>query len=234
MVTIISYGIVLPKVTLIQIFQKIKLTINRKHRDGEKLSNKKEELKNENQEETSLLEDEEEIETQTEKKEESEKTENQEEKDEDEDETEKLITELKEQNGEYLSHIQRLQADFDNYKRQTEKHKADLIAFANEGLLLKILEVYEDFERAKENCNTKEEYEEGLDLIYKKLTTILEKEGVKPIPTENEKFDPFKHEAMMAENNENYENGMIIDELAKGYTLKDKVIKYSMVKVCKK
>ena len=124
MVTIISYGIVLLKVTLIQIFQKIKLTINRKHRDGEKLSNKEEELKNENQEETSLLEDEEEIETQTEEKEESEETEDQE-----EDETEKLITELKEQNGEYLSHIQRLQADFDNYKRQTEKHKADLIAY---------------------------------------------------------------------------------------------------------
>ena len=189
-----------------------------------KLSNEEQELKNENQEETSLLEDEEE----------NNETNNHQEADDNEDETEKLIIELKEQNEEYLSHIQRLQADFDNYKKQTEKHKADLIAFANEGLLLKILEVYEDFERAKENCKTTEEYSEGLELIYKKLTNILEKEGVKAIPTENEKFDPFKHEAMMAENNENYENGMIIDELAKGYTLKDKVIKYSMVKVCKK
>lgn len=199
------------------------------------MSNEEQELKKENQEETSLLEDEEETKNLPEEEtEENDKTEDLPEENNEEDETEKLITELKEQNGEYLSHIQRLQADFDNYKRQTEKHKADLIAFANEGLLLKILEVYEDFERAKENCKTKEEYEEGLDLIYKKLTTILEKEGIKAIPTENEKFDPFKHEAMMAENNENYENGMIIDELAKGYTLKDKVIKYSMVKVCKK
>ena len=186
------------------------------------------ELKEENKDETSLLEEEQEIENQ------SAETEDLQEEVEEIDETEKLIEELKEQNGEYLAHIQRLQADFDNYKRQTEKQRADLIAYANEGLLLKILEVYEDFERAKENCKTEEEYSEGLDLIYKKLTTILEKEGIQPIPTKNEKFDPFKHEAMMAENNPEYENGMIIDELAKGYTLKDKVIKYSMVKVCKK
>ena len=198
------------------------------------MSNKKQELKNENQEETSLLEDEEENKNQNEEINETEETDDLQDENIEEDESEKLIIELKEQNGEYLSRIQRLQADFDNYKKQTEKQKADLIAFADEGLLLKILEVYEDFERAKENCKTKEEYEEGLNLIYKKLTGILEKEGIKAIPTENEKFDPFKHEAMMAENNENYENGMIIDELAKGYTLKDKVIKYSMVKVCKK
>lgn len=198
------------------------------------MSNEEQELKNENQEETSLLEDEEENKNQNEEIAETEETDDLQDENIEEDETEKLIIELKEQNGEYLSRIQRLQADFDNYKKQTEKQKADLIAFANEGLLLKILEVYEDFERAKENCKTKEEYEEGLNLIYKKLTGILEKEGIKAIPTENEKFDPFKHEAMMAENNENYENGMIIDELAKGYTLKDKVIKYSMVKVCKK
>jgi molecular chaperone GrpE len=189
------------------------------------LSKKDKKLKKEKQNKTSLLEEEQEIENQTKETEDLQK---------ESDKSEKLIKELQEQNGEYLSHIQRLQADFDNYKRQTEKQRADLIAYANEGLLLKILEVYEDFERAKENCKTEQEYSEGLDLIYKKLTTILEKEGIKPIPTENEKFDPFKHEAMMAENNPEYENGMIIDELAKGYTLKDKVIKYSMVKVCKK
>ena len=66
------------------------------------------------------------------------------------------------------------------------------------------------------------------------MKDILEGEGLKEIPCEGEKFDPFKHEALMIENNENYDNGVIIEELGKGYTLDSKVIKYSKVKVCKK
>ena len=128
------------------------------------MSKQEEELKEQNQDETSLLEEEQKIDNKTE--------ETSEDQEDEMDENEKLIEELKEQNEEYLAHIQRLQADFNNYKRQTEKRQTDLISFANEGLLLKILEVYEDFERAKENCKTKEEYSEGLELIYKKLTTI--------------------------------------------------------------
>jgi molecular chaperone GrpE len=75
---------------------------------------------------------------------------------------------------------------------------------------------------------------EGIKLIYKKMTNVLEKEGLKVIPAKGEKFDPYKHEALMATKSDDYENGEIIDELMKGYTLKDKVIKYSKVNVCKK
>lgn len=136
--------------------------------------------------------------------------------------------------SEYLSQLQRLQADFENYQKHVAKEQTRTIDYANESLILKMLDVYQDFERALETCKSKKDFQVGLDLIYHKLKSILEKEGLKEIPAKGMKFDPFKHEALMAEDHKDYENGMIIDELSKGYTLKDKVIKYSKVKVCKK
>lgn len=138
------------------------------------------------------------------------------------------------QTNEYISYSQRLQADFENYKRHSEKQNAEIIKYANEQLISNILDSYEDLERALNQSNNEKELREGVELIYSKLKDILEKEGLKKIPTEGEKFDPFKHEALMAENNDDFENGYIIEELMKGYTLKDKVLKYSKVKVCKK
>ena len=147
---------------------------------------------------------------------------------------EKELQEKDEKLAEYVSHLQRLQADFENFKKHTAKQQTQTIEYANEGLILKILDVYQDFERALESCKTEKDLREGLELIYNKLKRTLEKEGLKEIPAEGEKFDPFKHEALMAESHDDFDNGMVIDELAKGYSLKDKVIKYSMVKVCKK
>ena len=138
------------------------------------------------------------------------------------------------QTNEYISYSQRLQADFENYKRHSEKQNAEIIKYANEQLISNILDSYEDLERALNQSNNEKELREGVELIYSKLKDILEKEGLKVIPTEGEKFDPFKHEALMAEDNDDFENGYIIEELMKGYTLKDKVLKYSKVKVCKK
>lgn len=138
------------------------------------------------------------------------------------------------QTNEYISYSQRLQADFENYKRHSEKQNAEIIKYANEQLISNILDSYEDLERALNQSNNEKELREGVELIYSKLKYILEKEGLKEIPTEGEKFDPFKHEALMAEDNDDFENGYIIEELMKGYTLKDKVLKYSKVKVCKK
>ncbi|KZX16705.1 protein GrpE [Methanobrevibacter cuticularis] len=136
--------------------------------------------------------------------------------------------------AEYVSHLQRLQADFENFKKQNEKQKQDIIRFANENLIINILDIYEDLERALENSKDEKSLIDGVELIYSKMKSTLEKEGLCEIPTKGEKFDPFKHEALMAEASEDHENGEIIDELMKGYTLKDKVIKYSKVRVCKK
>ena len=135
---------------------------------------------------------------------------------------------------ELKSHIQRLQADFDNFRKQGEKQKQDLIRYANEGLIVKFIDIYEDMERALENSTNEEEIREGLELIYSKMKNTLEKEGVEEIPAVGEKFDPFKHEALLTVDSPDHENNEIVDELMKGYTLKDKVIKYSKVRVCKK
>ena len=153
------------------------------------------------------------------------------------DELAKLNKSLEEKDEEIIelkSHIQRLQADFDNFRKQNDKQKQDLIKFANEGLIVKFLDVYEDMERALENSTNEEELREGLELIYSKMKNTLEKEGVEEIPAVGEKFDPFKHEALLTVDSPDHENNEIVDELMKGYTLKDKVIKYSKVRVCKK
>ena len=167
--------------------------------------------------------------------------ENEEEKDEksedEDDELAKLNKNLEEKDEEIIelkSHIQRLQADFDNFRKQNDKQKQDLIRYANEGLIVKFLDVYEDMERALENSTNEEEIREGLELIYSKMKNTLDKEGVEEIPAVGEKFDPFKHEALLTVDSPDHENNEIVDELMKGYTLKDKVIKYSKVRVCKK
>ncbi len=147
--------------------------------------------------------------------------------------SEDIIKQQEETISQYKDKMQRMQADFENYKKRSEKEKSEFVKYANEGLILKVLEAYEDLERAlevKEDKNLRE----GVELIYKKMTKILEDEGVEEIETEHQKFDPYKHEALMTENNEDYENNEIIQDLQKGYTLNSKVIRYSKVKVCKK
>lgn len=147
--------------------------------------------------------------------------------------SEDIIKQQEETISQYKDKMQRMQADFENYKKRSEKEKNEFVKYANEGLILKVLEAYEDLERAlevKEDKNLRE----GVELIYKKMTKILEDEGVEEIETEHQKFDPYKHEALMTENNEDYENNEIIQDLQKGYTLNSKVIRYSKVKVCKK
>ena len=157
--------------------------------------------------------------------------------DEEDDELAKLNKDLEKKDEEIIelkSHIQRLQADFDNFRKQNDKQRQDLIRYANEGLIVKFIDVYEDMERALENSTNEEELREGLELIYSKMKNTLEKEGVEEIPAVGEKFDPFKHEALLTVDSPDHENNEIVDELMKGYTLKDKVIKYSKVRVCKK
>lgn len=149
----------------------------------------------------------------------------------------KLQEDLKaqeEKTNEYVSYSQRLQADFENFKKINEKQSKEIIKYANENLIKNILDSYEDLGRALDNSSNYEELKEGIELINNKLKDTLKKEGLEEIPTKGEKFDPFKHEALMVEADDEVENGYIIEELMKGYTLKDKIIKYSKVKVCKK
>ena len=151
-------------------------------------------------------------------------------------EIEKLKEDLEKQESEtqeYISLAQRLQADFENFKKITEKQNKDIIKFANENIIKEFLDCYEDFGRAL-NVENDENLREGIELTYNNFKDILTKEGVEEIPAKGEKFDLNKHEALMVQSSEDVENGYVIEELMKGYMYKDKVLKYSKVIVCKK
>nr|WP_295161340.1 nucleotide exchange factor GrpE [uncultured Methanobrevibacter sp.] len=151
-------------------------------------------------------------------------------------EIEKLKEDLEKQESEtqeYISLAQRLQADFENFKKITDKQNKDIIKFANENIIKEFLDCYEDFGRAL-NVENDENLREGIELTYNKFKDILTKEGVEEIPAKGEKFDLNKHEALMVQASDDVENGYVIEELMKGYMYKDKVLKYSKVIVCKK
>ncbi|MBQ6444299.1 MAG: nucleotide exchange factor GrpE [Methanosphaera sp.] len=163
----------------------------------------------------------------------NEKTDDNDKQEEKEATSDEIIEQLENQVQEYRDKLQRSQADFENFKKRSIKEKQEFVKYANEGLILKVLEAYEDLGRALEVKEDKD-LREGVELIYKKMDKILKDEGVEEIETEHQKFDPYKHEALMTQKNDDYENNEIIQDLQKGYTLNSKVIRYSKVIVCKK
>ena len=155
------------------------------------------------------------------------------EKNEDIQKKDEKIHDLEDKVEDYNSQLLRLHADFDNYKKRSEKQIKEYIKYANEDLILKIIDVYEDLERALK-ADKSHDLKDGVEMIHKKLKDILKGEGLCEIEAHGEKFDPYKHEALMVEDNKDYDDDTVIEELGKGYTLDSKVIKYSKVKVCKK
>ena len=113
-------------------------------------------------------------------------------------EIEKLQNDLEKSESEtqeYIALSQRLQADFENFKKITDKRNQDLVKFANENLIKEFLDCYEDFGRALETENN-DDLRKGIELIYNKFSDVLAKEGVSEIPAKGEKFDLNKHEAL--------------------------------------
>ena len=124
----------------------------------------------------------------------------------------------------------RLLAEFQNYKKRTEKEKTDLYSYANEKIMTELLEVLDNFERALEQ-EAGDGFKEGMELIFTQLTNVLTKAGLAEITALGEDFDPNVHNAVMAEETEEYESGKVSGVMQKGYTLNGKVIRPSMVKV---
>jgi molecular chaperone GrpE len=129
----------------------------------------------------------------------------------------------------------RLMAEFDNFRKRTLKEKSELILNGGEDVLKKLLPLVDDFERALKAMETSTDataLKEGLDLIYTKLIGYLNENGVQAIPTENEIFNTDLHEAITTFPAPTEElKGKIIDCVSKGYTLREKVIRYSKVVV---
>lgn len=128
---------------------------------------------------------------------------------------------------------QRTQADFINYKKRVEREKGELSVFANERIVTEILTVIDNFERAleseKENCDTS--FYKGVEMILKQLIDTLNKFGLEQIDAHGQDFDPNFHHAVMQE--EADEPDKVTEVIQKGYKLKDRVIRPSMVKVSK-
>ena len=125
----------------------------------------------------------------------------------------------------------RLMADFQNYKKRTEKEKSDIYAYANEKIVTQLLEVLDNFERALSHECADEGYAKGMEMIFRQLSDVLEKAGLEEIKALGEDFDPNFHNAVMTEDNADYESGKVTGVMQKGYRLNSKVIRPSMVKV---
>ena len=125
--------------------------------------------------------------------------------------------------------LQRVQADFENYKKRVEKEKSEFVNYAKKDMILKLLPILDNFELALKN--KEKEFHKGVELIYAQIVSILEKEGVKTINPLNEKFDPFRHEALLTEKSD--KEDIVLEVFQKGYALNDKVIRHARVKVGK-
>ncbi len=138
--------------------------------------------------------------------------------------------EIKKLNDSYL----RLQADFINHKKRIEKDKVNTIAYANEDLICDLLPVIDNFERALKTAEDGESsFWEGTKMIYDQLIKVLVDNGLEEINALGENFDPNYHHAALMEESEDDNEGTILEVFQKGYKLKDKVIRPSMVKVAK-
>lgn len=138
--------------------------------------------------------------------------------------------------AEYLDGWQRAQAAFSNYKKRQEAERAQMIQLSNATLVRKLLPVGDDFDRAIATlpaCLDQLTWVDGLFLIKHKLDAVLQSEGVKPIETQGEQFDPLYHEAITYEEAEGFAEGYIIGEVQRGYILGDRVLRPSLVRVAK-
>jgi molecular chaperone GrpE len=135
---------------------------------------------------------------------------------------------------EYLNHLQRLQAEFDNYRKRTQKERLDLKEYLLEEFMRKLLEVVDNMERALHPDNRTEDmesYRSGVEMVFKKMMVILEDYGLTRIESVGKPFDPRFHEAVMNVETDKHEPGTVVMELTPGYCLKDRVLQAPKVQV---
>lgn len=145
------------------------------------------------------------------------------------------LTALKNENATLKDTNVRLQAEFQNYKRRTEKEKSEIYKYANEKIVVELLAVMDNLDRALDsishNADDHQNVLNGVEMIKKSFEDLLEKEGVQAIEAVDQPFDPNMHHAVMTEEKENCDADVVIEEFQKGYKLGDKVVRPSMVKV---
>lgn len=141
---------------------------------------------------------------------------------------------MKEKVEELEDRVKRQMAEFDNFRKRTEKEKTAMFETGAKSVIEKILPVVDNFERGLASISEEEKegaLAQGMQMIYKQLMTELENLDVKPIPAVGEEFNPEFHNAVMQTESDEFESGVIAQELQKGYTYRDSVVRHSMVAV---
>jgi molecular chaperone GrpE len=160
------------------------------------------------------------------------------------DENEEMLNELKsvrqeleektKQCSEYFDKLQRTAAEFDNYKKRSVKEKESLYSDAVADVVSALLPVLDNVERALQAVcadNSAQSLKEGVEMVFKQFKDAFKEIGVEEIPAVDEQFDPMRHNAVMHVEDEAFGHNTVVEEFQKGYIYKDKVIRYSMVKV---
>ena len=135
---------------------------------------------------------------------------------------------------ELSDRVKRQMAEFDNFRKRTEKEKTQMFETGAKSIVEKILPVVDNFERGLAAVTEEEKgtpFVEGMEKIYKQMMTMLEEAGVKPIEAVGQEFDPNLHNAVMHIEDEEFGENIIAEEFQKGYTYRDSVVRHSMVKV---
>ena len=146
----------------------------------------------------------------------------------------KKSNKLQEKVDELEDRVKRQMAEFDNFRKRTEKEKSAMFETGAQSVIEKILPVVDNFERGLAGLSEeemKQPFAEGMNMVYKQLMTELEKLDVKPIEAVGCEFNPELHNAVMQVESEEYESGVVAQELQKGYTYRDSVVRHSMVAV---
>lgn len=129
--------------------------------------------------------------------------------------------------------VARLQADFQNYRNRTEKEKSSIYKMANEGLILKVLPVLDNLDRALQAEKEHDAFFQGVTMIRDELVNVLKAEGLESFDPAGEKFDANMHHAVLMEESDQHDSEHVIETFQAGYKLKDKIIRPAMVKVAK-
>jgi len=145
-----------------------------------------------------------------------------------------LLDELRSQLDEQQQRLLRLQADYDNFRRRTRQEKEEFAKYASSDIVEKLLPVLDNFERALAAGQSGNDYAaliKGVDMIYRQFKQVLEQAGLSEMNAAGQPFNPEYHNAVMKAEDEEHEEGIVLEELQKGYMFKDKVLRPAMVKV---
>ena len=132
---------------------------------------------------------------------------------------------------ELTDRLKRSMAEFDNYRKRTEKEKSSMYIIGAKDIVEKMLPIVDNFERGLAQAPEDDPFADGMKMIYKQMMTAFEEMGVKTIETVGKEFDPNLHNAVMHVEDESVGENIIVEEFQKGYTYKDFVVRHSMVKV---